>query len=125
MISRKDIVLALFALTLPSAVRVDGLTGNPEAAASPAVLKEVAKGVEVAKQWKEAYGDLADPGVLLLVVFTQIFQANLDALFLTLPLLRGSPSLDFYRLTSCARKHGATCMYYGEGFQYCLRGNSG
>ncbi len=122
MVNQTDIRFALFALALLSTDRVDGLTGKPET--SPAVLKEIANALEVAKKWQETYGDLTDPGVLLLVVFNQIFHANVDALFPTLPLLRGSPSLDFYRLTSCPRKDVATCMYYGEGVQFCLRGNS-
>jgi hypothetical protein len=115
--NRRDIGLALLALALLCPGRVDGLAGNPEPAASPALVKEVSKSLELVKQWQEAYGDFTDPGVLLLVVINQIFHANLDALFPTLPLLRLSPSLDFYRLTACPRKDVATCMYYGEGFQ--------
>ncbi len=44
---------------------------------------------------------------------SQVFVANTAWVFPTLPLLRTSPSLNFYKLEVCERADIKRCMYYG------------
>jgi hypothetical protein len=60
----------------------------------------------------EVYGSLADPGVWLLILVFNLFNAQLDNTFPTTD-FRLKPSSDYYKLNLCPRTDLAKCLYYG------------